>query len=1744
MDRKRKNSLGLQSLERAASSTSRGSGLAGGDGASSSAVAVGTRVVIIKTEKSQDRVGQEAEVTLVPSAPNTWYKVRFADGGETRVRLSGFRVLGGGGEVDARGRARSRSATSCAEDSGGSGGEGEGEASSGVKRSQPPQHAAPRQRSSSLGAGGERAALEKAVLVVGARVEIRETANVRQRVSHLVGQRGTIAEVPSHPNTWFKVGMDSGGSGETIKFQATALVPLDADGKPLELWDVDESLDGDNSAEPSKGAGEQGAGAGAGGAPAAAAEDSAAAAAPAAAKEGSGKGGAAGRARARPGVAAAGGRGKSSGGGSPELSDVTLAEAEPSLWVGATVVLKQSLSETATVLKMGNGWVQLRIDESGNEMARRAHDLLLPLNSPLLDEDGRPVAVVADKRAPAERAAELAVGAGAGAAAAGDSEEAEGGAEADGASVATGASGSNARKRARRADNDEEGGDDAEAPGAGDEGGMDGVEDRKRRRTEGEGEGDEQAGEGEVGGSEDEEEGDESASTAAASPMKRGPGKDGKRSKKKGGAAEARNNNPHHLNGRDIVVSYGLHKGVVGNIENGNGYFYIKTVEDKRVRKKRDQFQVLEPIAELLTKAALQTGAPKPTKQDLDRWVKVKVKVNDAQLEASLVSYTSSYFAVDVPGEPAMLARSHAEVAFGPKIPDAVAKKAVQLASRSAPPAEVGAVAAAAARREAASAERDAGSPLPGAEAAYARPGGAAARPAGAGAPEELGKTRGVGKRIAAAALLNGGGMRDSGDNSDGDVRYRSMRLSARRGAVGTRGQPMLVGGVLPPGHFAGGPGVTLRGATRQFKQQAAIPMTEDPTVNRLLQTNKERQGIVLQWLYHDREKTSKYNQHRPDLRLWLDRIEGGGDDDAGDDAEDRYVPLLDKAVACPVCRLELQSRESRCWNPACWRSPVYEPGAAPLGSEREGEGDAAGATAASAAKALPRKGDPSSYVFAVAQSPRKPGFIEVHEKEFPYFFSVDNRGWESAIAEVGASTHGKTTPKDKERPASPDKPERPKDGSGGGSSSSSNSVPPAKATLGHLKPEQSAADLAIMSGWGRFVSGRKREEDTMVFSPLETFQLRAPVLTLGRRTRPQYEARDSGTSGYFGKGWNDELNLPFALRSRKRPARKRRRLTALDNCKPKTEGEPAAAADPTNPNPVADDDDAAPTKVDTPGTDCHAVPAGNGAAGGDSSNKASGKQQQQQQQHHEKQQLPHEQRRGESDLESVEEDSSSDSDGEGDDLDGSGLLSSLDYRWRSWAPAVLTPATPAASLPLPRVADAAAPADAEAPHPTAVAAAALMSFGTQDIDPPSFAQLQDTVGAVLKPVEAKLAAEAAAKEAELQKKLLAEQQQQFLAEQKAIAENEAAQAAALRERDLQLQREREQREQRERVQAAAAAAAQVAVQVKDAFGGDRVAPGSRPAALGFGQMPSLDRPRLKQDHSAGTNKSGNPSRAGGSSLAGGFANGGVSSGSGTGGIASTGVHAATSAMTGVSAGGAGASIDDSRAKKSKPRKKSPGQSAPALPALPAPLAPLALPSTSSLSGSSLASQVSGAANRFSQLEGLLGSGAGTAASILIGNSAGPLTTSASALLQRIVAAQQQQQPHPPPPPPQLGLPGTLDLASLLQSNPLAVNQLLEQIGRQSAPPAPQPPPPPMPQPTSYQALQNQIEDLVRLQHLTHQQSELQMVAQLHLQQMRQSQQTQQRQQDERDQLNLQQREQLAQLFQRREQNQQHGAPQ
>lgn len=137
--------------------------------------------------------------------------------------------------------------------------------------------------------------------------------------------------------------------------------------------------------------------------------------------------------------------------------------------------------------------------------------------------------------------------------------------------------------------------------------------------------------------------------------------------------------------------------------------------------------------------------------------------------------------------------------------------------------------------------------------------------------------------------------------------------------------------------------------------------------LTKLQVSQRERREVILQYVNRALEKVYQYTPHRPNLQHYLDLIESDSTDPDAD--EDAYSPLVVSIPSCKVCNLEKLEDSERCWNPACWESPAYKPGAAPVRRD-----------------ALPYaiKGARKPYCFAVAQSPRRPGFIDVPEYSFP----------------------------------------------------------------------------------------------------------------------------------------------------------------------------------------------------------------------------------------------------------------------------------------------------------------------------------------------------------------------------------------------------------------------------------------------------------------------------------------------------------------------------------------------------------------------------------------------------------------------------------------------------------------------------------------------------------------------------------------------------------------------------------------
>ena len=64
----------------------------------------------------------------------------------------------------------------------------------------------------------------------GVHVRILKTDHVEQRAPECVGMTGVIQDVPTHPNTWFKVKVDDDGRVLTVRHSALELVSDEDDG--------------------------------------------------------------------------------------------------------------------------------------------------------------------------------------------------------------------------------------------------------------------------------------------------------------------------------------------------------------------------------------------------------------------------------------------------------------------------------------------------------------------------------------------------------------------------------------------------------------------------------------------------------------------------------------------------------------------------------------------------------------------------------------------------------------------------------------------------------------------------------------------------------------------------------------------------------------------------------------------------------------------------------------------------------------------------------------------------------------------------------------------------------------------------------------------------------------------------------------------------------------------------------------------------------------------------------------------------------------------------------------------------------------------------------------------------------------------------------------------------------------------------------------------------------------------------
>jgi hypothetical protein len=166
-------------------------------------------------------------------------------------------------------------------------------------------------------------------------------------------------------------------------------------------------------------------------------------------------------------------------------------------------------------------------------------------------------------------------------------------------------------------------------------------------------------------------------------------------------------------------------------------------------------------------------------------------------------------------------------------------------------------------------------------------------------------------------------------------------------------------------------------------------------------------------------------------------------------------------APFCPTCLLEMERGDAFCWNPACQDSPVHDPSAPPL-----------------AGTALPPK---SRHFLAMAQSPRKPGFID--------YASLGPKGQVRLVPFTGL-VEGQIEDE-------------------------------AGVVQGDDDEERHRGFLTESTQpYSR--TKRRRTHHEMMYSPLVTYNLRTTSIWLGDISAPVHS--DLVADGYFGRGWRAGL--------------------------------------------------------------------------------------------------------------------------------------------------------------------------------------------------------------------------------------------------------------------------------------------------------------------------------------------------------------------------------------------------------------------------------------------------------------------------------------------------------------------------------------------------------------------------------------------------------------------------------------------
>jgi hypothetical protein len=294
-----------------------------------------------------DLVGKRATVVASPTHPSTWFSIKVEETNQViKLQPTAMTLIdeAGGSEVGASEASDAAAANTMSRS---------GSTASLAHDDSSVQYDGGHQRAKSMG-HVVHCSLAPA-MKKGCSVTILRTENVLQRAPHLVGREGIVKEAPVHPATWFKVEFPD---KSVFTFRPSALVitadipkdvPIDWSytlGSPQVSRARHNSSENDDSGEKSrrKRKRSEKLREADGTSPGAKDDDDGTE------EEEEATGDRRGRRRAEP----------------------LLTSVDPDAWPGMVVRVKGS-SRTGTVLKTGNGWVQ--VNTSTGEIAKRAYEL-------------------------------------------------------------------------------------------------------------------------------------------------------------------------------------------------------------------------------------------------------------------------------------------------------------------------------------------------------------------------------------------------------------------------------------------------------------------------------------------------------------------------------------------------------------------------------------------------------------------------------------------------------------------------------------------------------------------------------------------------------------------------------------------------------------------------------------------------------------------------------------------------------------------------------------------------------------------------------------------------------------------------------------------------------------------------------------------------------------------------------------------------------------------------------------------------------------------------------------------------------------------------------------------------------------------------------------------------------------------------------------------------------------------------